>query len=74
MKNVAIVPAHESLDQVKHQFEVWRKQSCRTRKIPEELWEAAVALCKEHSVTVVSKALRLNHSDLKQQISLLRCE
>ncbi len=73
MNNVAIVPAHETLDQVKHQFEAWRKQSGRTRKIPEELWEAAVALCKEHSVTVVSKALRLNHSDLKQRVNAHPC-
>ncbi|MCK9247217.1 MAG: hypothetical protein M0P11_09755 [Anaerolineaceae bacterium] len=73
MNNVAIVPAHEILDQVKQQFEAWRKQSGRTRKIPEELWEAAVALCKEHSVTKVSKALGLNHSDLKQRMKSLAC-
>ena len=73
MNNVAIVPAHEALDQVTQRFETWRKQSGRTRKIPEELWEAAVALCKEHSVTKVSKALGLNHSDLKQRVKGHSC-
>ena len=56
-----------TLEVVRHQFEAWRKRrSCRGR-IPEALWEAAVGLCREHSICEVSRSLRLNYSGLKNR-------
>ena len=60
----AIRPTIES---VRHQFEMWRKERrCRGR-IPEALWEAAVGLCREHSFCEVSRSLGLNYNGLKNR-------
>jgi len=57
-----------TLEAVGHQFEAWRKRRrCRSR-IPESLWQAAVGMCREHSICEVSRALRLNYSRLKNQV------
>jgi hypothetical protein len=56
-----------ALEVVRHQFEAWRKRRrCRGR-IPEALWEAAVGLCREHSICKVSRSLRLNYTGLKNR-------
>jgi hypothetical protein len=56
-----------ALEVVRHQFEAWRKRRrCRGR-IPEALWEAAVGLCREHSICEVSQSLRLNYNGLKNR-------
>lgn len=53
---------------VGNQFEAWRKRRrCRSR-IPEDLWEAAVDLCREHSLSEVSQGLRLNYNNLKHRV------
>ena len=57
-----------TLEVVRNQFEVWRKRKRRGRRIPETLWQAAVQLCKEHSVFAVSRALRLNYNGLKNRV------
>ena len=57
-----------TLEVVRHQFEAWRKRRrCRGR-IPDALWQAAVELCREHSVWEVSRGLRLNYKDLKRRV------
>jgi hypothetical protein len=57
-----------TLEVVRNQFEVWRKRKRRGPRIPETLWQAAVQLCKEHSVFEVSRALRLNYNGLKNRV------
>jgi hypothetical protein len=49
------------------QFDAWRSRRRSPGRIPDELWGAAVSLCQEHSVNTVSRALRLNYSDLKER-------
>ncbi len=62
----AITP---NLGSVRHQFETWRKRrQCRSR-MPESLWQAAVELCREHSICEVSRALRLNYHGLKNRVT-----
>ena len=58
-----------TLEEVRDQFEDWR----RTRKnrrdpIPAPLWKAAVKLSGSYSLHSISKALRLNYSDLKDRV------
>lgn len=58
-----------SLEEVGDQFEDWR----RTRKnrrdpIPPQLWKSAVNLAGSYSIHSISKALRLNYSDLKDRV------
>ena len=57
-----------TLEVVRNQLDAWRKRRRRGRRIPETLWQAAVELCREHSVFEVSRALRLNYNGLKNRV------
>jgi hypothetical protein len=55
-----------SLELVRYEFESWRRiRKSRREPIPEQLWGAAVALTKQYPINRVSKALRLNYTELK---------
>ncbi len=49
-------------------FAAWRKNK-QSKCIPEELWEAAVALSPEYSIHKISRGLSLSHADLKKRIA-----
>lgn len=57
-----------SLEQVRDQFETWRRTRRVRQPIPEPLWQAAVEQCADQSVLQVSRALRLNYTDLKTRV------
>lgn len=57
-----------SLEEIRDQFETWRKTRGKRTAIPDVLWEAAVSLCPRYSLCQISKALRLNYSDLKHRV------
>jgi len=57
-----------TLPDVQKQFEVWRSTKRRRAPIPEELWQAAVALFPGNSVQQLSKSLHLSHADLKRRV------
>ena len=57
----------DTLSKVTARFAAWRNDSKRTKKIPEELWQAAVGLSNEYSINQISKTLRLNYADLKKR-------
>jgi hypothetical protein len=65
--NITIPTIRSSLEVVRNQFEGWRKGRA-SRGIPEALWEAAVELCRDHSIFAVSRALRLNYNGLKDRV------
>ena len=56
-----------TLEAVQEQFSAWRNKPQRDRRIPEELWHAAVRLCAEHSICKVSSALRLDYQALRSR-------
>jgi hypothetical protein len=56
-----------TLEAVCQQFEYWRQTRKKRCPIPEKLWQAAESLYPEHSLCHISKALRLNYTDLKQR-------
>ena len=61
--------ADHQLDQLSGQFEHWRQtRSHSHERIPDPLWEQAVALTSTLSTSRVAKHLRLGVKDLKQQI------
>lgn len=61
-------PGHAvTLEEALTQFDAWRSEPHSRRRIPDELWGAAVSLCREHSVLKVSRVLRLNYTDLKER-------
>ncbi len=57
-----------SLEQVRQRFEAWRQQRKKRTRIPQDLWQAAVALSEKYSLCHLSKALRVNHTALKKQV------
>jgi hypothetical protein len=62
--------ADHQLDQLSGQFEHWRQNRSHSHeRIPDPLWDQAVALTSTLSTSRVAKHLRLGISDLKQQIA-----
>ena len=64
--NFTIAP---SLEQVQQRFESWRKRRKKRTRIPQNLWQAAVALSEEYSVRHLSKALGINYTALKEKVA-----
>lgn len=56
-----------TLEEVRARFTAWRSSSQRARRIPDELWDAAVSLCTEYSVCKVSRALGLDYNALRKR-------
>lgn len=57
-----------TLEEVRAGFADWRKNKKQRRRIPEDLWTAAVRLSPEHSLHKISTALSLSYSDLKKRV------
>jgi hypothetical protein len=65
-------PLHtdHQLDQLAGQFEHWRQtRSHRGERIPQSLWDQAVALARVLPHTRVAQHLRLSPNDLKKQMA-----
>ncbi|MBP1722878.1 MAG: hypothetical protein H6Q44_583 [Deltaproteobacteria bacterium] len=56
-----------TLDAVRKRFETWRKRGRARRRISNALWGTAVGLCRDHSVSKVSRALRLDYYGLRKR-------
>jgi len=57
-----------TLEQVQEQFEDWRRSREKRSAIPDALWQAAIYLCREHTISQVSSTLRLNYAVLKRRV------
>ncbi len=55
-----------NLSEVKEQFKIWRKTRNSPRPIPEKLWNAAVSLSANHTVSQIAEELIIDHDDLKK--------
>jgi len=62
----------QRLEIVQAQFSDWRNQRKKRGPIPESLWDAAASLANGFSISELSKALRLNHSSLKDRIETIQ--
>jgi len=56
------------IEEAQLQFENWRRDRKRGQRIPENLWETAVELAKQHGVWPTARALHLDHSRLKRRV------
>jgi hypothetical protein len=56
------------MEQVRQRIEHWRETRARRGRMPERLWEAAVALAREHGVYATSRGLRLNYDSLRARV------
>lgn len=70
MHNTTPAVSHLSLTEVQSQFAAWRNSRTSRERIPEALWSAALKLCENHSIHKVSKALRLNHTNLRDRVAV----
>jgi len=55
-----------SLEEVCQRVKGWRETRSKLEPMPQELWDAAVALADEHGVYRVARALRVDYGKLKQ--------
>lgn len=58
----------ENVERVREQFEEWRGRKRGRERIPERLWSAAASAARSHGVHAVSRALRVEHSKLRQRV------
>lgn len=56
-----------SLVQAQQRFEQWRGQQSKRGRLPGELWSLAVDLARQFGISRTSKALRLDHTKLKEK-------
>ena len=58
-----------TIEEVRDKLEHWRKIKRNHREpIPKKLQQEAVELSRQHSISIVLKALRLNYTDLKDRV------
>lgn len=60
----------DSLSQLAARIEAWRDGSKKSRRMPEELWQAAMEFSKVYSIHHVSQTLRINYKNLKKRVTL----
>ncbi len=56
------------VDEVRNRLEQWRRSKQRGRRIPAELWSAAVDLVWVHDLNPIARALRLDYYSLKRRV------
>ncbi len=61
-----------TLETVRKRFQTWRKKRHPGHHIPTALWGAAVELCRDHSVSKVSRVLRLDYCGLKKRAQKIK--
>lgn len=71
MKIATPLHTDRQLDQLAGQFEHWRQsRSNRSERIPQALWDQAVALARVLPPTRVAQYVRLATNDLKKQMAM----
>jgi hypothetical protein len=67
--NAASVSVSDAqLTAVVNRFQQWRRSRTKIERIPEALWQAAVALYPRYSVFRIARALRLNFVELRDRV------
>jgi hypothetical protein len=71
MKTNSVFAPGSPLEQVRQDFELWRRTRKRGAPIPENLWNSAVDLAREHGLHRTARALRLDYYSLKKRLGLI---
>jgi hypothetical protein len=61
-------PIPEPIAQLQRQLDQFRSTQSQRTKLPESLWQAAVALARQHGVYAVAHPLRLDYMGLKKRL------
>lgn len=59
------------LQRVGRELAEWRRTHHAPSRIPETVWARAVRLAAQEGVSVVARALRLNHTQLKRRMEVV---
>lgn len=62
-------PVAPVLEEAQRRFTSWRSTGRKGRRIPEELWQAAILAARELGVNPVSRALGLDYMRLKRRVT-----
>jgi hypothetical protein len=62
-------PVPEPIKQLQEQLDQFRLAHPRRSKLPEAVWEAAVALARQHGIYAVAHPLRLDYVGLKKRLA-----
>ena len=68
MNQQNIIETSPELNKVKSAFKTWRARKDKGSRIPQILWEEAVALYPEFSISKISTTLSLSYTDLKKRV------
>ncbi len=68
MKHRSPGPSRDLLSDTGRQFESWRQSRKRGARIPEALWQAAVAVATELGVSKTAQTLGLDYYGLKKRL------
>ena len=69
MEREAAQKVAPALEELRRQFDAWRREGRPGRHIPEALWDSAAALAREMGVNPVVRALHLDYVRLKRRVS-----
>jgi hypothetical protein len=61
-------PIPESILQLRGQLEQFRSSHPPRTRLPEPLWQSAVALAQSHGLYLVARSLRLDYMQLKKRL------
>jgi hypothetical protein len=61
-------PTPEAIVQLQRQLDQFRSTQPRRTKLPEQLWQAAVELARQHGIYSVAHPLRLDYMGLKKRL------
>jgi hypothetical protein len=59
----------QALTELQRRFWVWRGRRPQRRRIPEELWQAAVHAARQHGLWKAARHLRVDYYSLKQRLT-----
>jgi hypothetical protein len=57
-----------TLEEVAEAFRVWRRTRQHRGRIPNRLWDAAIALTTSYPASKIAETLHLNYSELKKRM------
>ena len=68
MKQEMATGAKPALETIKDKFDYWRETREKRSEVPKVLWQAAVKLTAEYSISRISRTLGLDYSELKRRV------
>ena len=61
-----------TLDSVYDEFNQWRSTRTKQGRIPDNLWAKAIHLLEHHSMTEISRSLRVSHEQITAKLNQYR--